>query len=62
MMSSTNKLSEQQSIPYMSQVDNLPTDSQPDLTKTIDVSLSISYVHNVINFEYRNVKSFIFKL
>ena len=59
MMSSTNKLSEQQSIPYMSQVDNLPTDSQPDLTKTIDVSLSISYVHNVINFERKNVIWFI---
>ena len=35
-MSSTNKLSALQPIPYMGQVDNLPTDSQPDPTETLD--------------------------
>ena len=61
-MSSTNKLSLRQSIPYMSQVDNLPTASQPDLTKTMGVCLCTSYVHNIIKFECRNFKRFIFKL
>ena len=31
-MSSTNKLSVPQSLPYIGQVDNLPTDCQPDPT------------------------------
>ena len=37
MMSSTNKLSEPQSWRYMDQVDNLPTDSQPDQTELLDI-------------------------
>ena len=40
MMSSTNKLSEPQSRPYMGQVDNLPTDSQPDPTELLDIGPS----------------------
>ena len=36
-MNSTNKLSVPQSIPYVGQVDNLPTESQPDPTETLDV-------------------------
>ena len=39
MMSSTNKLSVPQSLPYYGQVDNLPIDSQPDPTVTLDVVL-----------------------
>ena len=45
MMSSTNKLSVLQPIPYMGQVDNLSTDSQPDPTETLDVGLPTSIVH-----------------
>ena len=49
-MSSTNKLSVSQSIPYMGQIDNLPRDSQPDPTKTLDVGLPTSISHNLISF------------
>ena len=48
MMSSTNKLSEPQSRPYMDQVDNLHTDSQLDQTETFNVSLPTSTVHRFI--------------
>ena len=37
MMSSTNKLSVPKSIPYMSHVDNLLTDSQLEPNETLDV-------------------------
>ena len=46
MMSSSNKLCVPQSIPYMIQFDKLPTDSEPDQTETLDVSLPISIPNN----------------
>ena len=52
MMSSTNKLSVPQSIPYMGRLDNLPTDSQPDPTETLDVGKLTFIVHRV----YTNFK------
>ena len=45
MISSTNKLSVLQSIPYTVQVDNLPTECQPDPTETLDVGLPTSIYH-----------------
>ena len=47
-MSSTNKLSVPQSIPYIGQVNNLCTDSQPDSTETLDVGLPTSIVHTKV--------------
>ena len=46
-MSSTNKLSVPNITPSIDQVDNLPTDSQPDLSETLDVGLSTSIAHNI---------------
>ena len=46
MMSSTNKLSVQQALLFMGQVDNLMTDS-PDPTETLDVGLITSIVHKI---------------
>ena len=47
MIGSTNKLNVSQSIPNMGQDDNLPTDSQLDPTKTLDVGLLTSIVHSI---------------
>ena len=47
MIGSTNKISVPQSIPYMGRLDNLHTDSQPDPTETLDVSLLTSIVYKV---------------
>ena len=44
MTSSTNHLSVPQSLPYMSHLDNLPTDSQPDPTETLDLGILTSIV------------------
>ena len=49
-MSSTNKLNVSQSL-HMGQVDNLPTDSQSDPTKTLDVGLPTSIVYKAIKIK-----------
>jgi len=51
MMSSTNKLSVPQSNPYIYQVDNPPSDSQPDPIETLDVCPTTSTVHKEIYFK-----------
>ena len=43
-MSSTNKLNVPQFIPYIGQVDNVTTDSQPDQTETLDVGYQHQYL------------------
>ena len=51
MVINTNKLGVPQSRPYKDQVDNLPTDSQPDPTETFDIGLPTANVHKTITME-----------